>query len=97
MEEAIMQLGGGFVALLLQLDNIIRGDSCHVESLRPDVNRRRFGKYLEDPQRTDRGGPGVAKDRLVFAVQKSGMRRTWCQSPFLSSFVECSLDPSTMA
>lgn len=97
VEEPVMQLSVGPVAILVQLDEVVRGHGGHVEALGVDVDRGRGGQDLEDPEGAGGGGPGVAEDGLVVAVDQGGMGAVGLKGEFGGCLVESLLDSVTMA
>lgn len=97
VEDAVVQLALALVAVLLQLDEVVAGDGGQVESLGVEIDRGRRGKHLEDPKSASRGGPGVAKDGLVLAVEHCGVRGARSHGELGCGLVESGLDLVAMA
>lgn len=97
VEETIVQLGRRLEAFIPHFDDVIGCYGCHIQSPRPDVDRSRLRKDLEDPDRTDWGGPRVAENRLVLAIDEGGMGGAGCNGPFSGGLVERGLDLATVA
>ena len=63
-----------FLAVIVNFDDVFTCGGGEVEA--PDVNGDvgRGGKHIEDPQNPGSGRPGIAQDRLIFAVQHGQVR-----------------------
>lgn len=59
------------VAIVLDSDDIVGGDGAHVEALLVDVNGGGLGQHLKDPDIACAGGPAVAEDGLVLAIDEA--------------------------
>lgn len=77
VEPRVEEGEGLLVASLLQLDKLLRSNGGKVKPLLVDVDGGRLGEHLEGPEVADVGGPGIAEDGLVVAVENAHVRGVW--------------------
>lgn len=85
------------VASLLQLHNLVRSDGGKVKSLLVDVDGGGLWEHVEGPDVANVGGPGIAKDGLVVAVEDAHVRSGWELRKLGSSTLESGFKPVTAA
>lgn len=76
----------------VQVHEGLAGGRGEVQSLAPDVNLGRLGHHLESPESSSAGGPRVAEDRLVIAVEQGQMRLLGLSRELGRRLLECGLD-----
>ncbi len=79
----------------MQLHEIVRSYGRHVEALGIDIDGSWGWQDLEDPDSAGWGRPGIAEDRLVFAVEQGGVGRIWFKRKYGSRLVKRLFDSTT--
>ena len=97
MEPRVEQLEAAPVLLLCQGHEVGRSGASVVETALVDVDRGRSREHLEDPKVTWVGGPRVAEDGLVVAVDDAHVRGARGESEDAGGLVECIIDDSAAA
>lgn len=91
--EASLVLGLGRV----ELDEVLRRSCGHVESLLVNLHGSRRRKHIDGPDASRAGGPGIAQNRLVIAVDNAHEGRTGDDGKLGCRFVEGLFDCTTVA
>lgn len=85
------------LGLSSELDKVFGGGGGKVESLLVDVNCSGSRKHVDGPDASSTGGPGIAQNRLVIAVEHAHIRRPRQDGKLGSGFVKSLLNLAAVA
>lgn len=83
--------------LVKRVEKVGRGDGGEVQALPVDVDGGGLGKHVKDPEGRGAGGPDVAEDGLLFAVEDGEVGRVADGREFLYRLAKGLVDGSAAA